>query len=209
MEISKLDRKQSYVGNTIKVFISYANEDKESASCVKDFLEKYGIEVFLAHEDINPTEKWEGIILRKLDACDIFMPLLTENFKKSDWTNQETGIALAKNKWIIPIKIEIDPYGFIWKIQALKLNNSEIEKCYPKILDVICNNKNFTESLKDCLIKGFVNSSSFKSAEILAEELDKFDFFKPEQIREIFRGSIYPEFDTPQVFSLAFENRNR
>ena len=76
-------------------------------------MELSGLKAFLAHDDIEPTQEWEGVIIDNLKDCDVFIPLLSENFKESTWTDQETGIAVSEEKLIIPLKIDIDPYGFI------------------------------------------------------------------------------------------------
>ena len=77
----------TYVGRTVRVFVSYATANKILAGNLKVALEEFGLEVFLAHEDINPSAEWPGAILQNLKSTDIFMPLITENFKTSLWTD--------------------------------------------------------------------------------------------------------------------------
>ena len=77
-----------------------------------------------------------------LRECDIFIALLTRAFSESDWTDQETGFALALGKTIIPVKLHRDenPHGFIDHIQALKWNK---ESSYASAWDVAaCIGKN-------------------------------------------------------------------
>ena len=94
----------------IRVFLSYSSHDKELAGQVKKELESRGLEAFLAHEDIEPTQEWEGVILENLKACDVFIPLLSENFKESEWTDQETGVAVSEEKLIIPEEFRYIPF---------------------------------------------------------------------------------------------------
>lgn len=106
----------------MKVFISYSHLDKELAGSVKKELESCGgFKVFLAHEDIQPSNEWIDEILKQLKECHIFIPILTDNFSKSDWTDQEVGIAIAGNKTIIPFKFSIDPHGFMSRYQGLRI----------------------------------------------------------------------------------------
>ncbi len=43
----------------MEIFVSYLHLDKELAGKVKGSLKHYcGLEVFLAHEDINPSSEW-------------------------------------------------------------------------------------------------------------------------------------------------------
>jgi hypothetical protein len=64
----------------LRVFLSYHSSDKSLAGEIKHHLNGYGLDAFLAHEDIQPTEKWQTRILAELKRTDVFLPLLTENF---------------------------------------------------------------------------------------------------------------------------------
>ena|SRR2546422_1977921 len=110
-----------------KIFVSHSHHEKEIAGWIKGELERFGAFGFVAHEDINPTEEWQGAILKNLKECDVFLALLSGNFATSDWTDQESGIAIALGKVIVPVKVNLDPYGFIGKYQALKWDSEEPE----------------------------------------------------------------------------------
>ncbi len=71
----------------LRVFISYTSLDKKLAGELKSYLAQYGIRVFLAHDTINPTDEWQVKILEALEKMDVFIPLLTKEFKLSDWTD--------------------------------------------------------------------------------------------------------------------------
>jgi len=170
----------------IRVFLSYSSLDKEIAGQLKVALELQGIKAFLAHDDIEPTQEWEGVIIDNLKVCDVFIPLLSENFKESTWTDQETGIAVSEEKLIIPLKIDIDPYGFIGKIQALKINES-ISDTRDNILNII-KKSSVSDRLKNSLIIALVESKSFGSANANAIGLREYETFSKDQIDRIFRG---------------------
>ncbi|MCL4378358.1 MAG: toll/interleukin-1 receptor domain-containing protein [Actinobacteria bacterium] len=123
----------------IKVFISYSTIDKEIAHQVSRKLEGWGLDVFLAHEDIEVSEQWKEIILKNLYSCDVFIPIITENFKNSDWTSQEVGIAFAGEKdiFIVPLKKgNFIPFGFIFPIQAKDINEDKFELSIIKKLNI-------------------------------------------------------------------------
>ena len=84
-------------------------------------MDKIGIQSFIAHQDIEPTKDWDTIIIEQLKSSLLFMAVLTKNFQQSEWCAQETGIALATNSIILPVKIDIDPFGFINKKQAFTM----------------------------------------------------------------------------------------
>ncbi len=64
----------------MKAFISYSTQDKKYGAAVKAVLEEINIESFLAHDDVMVSEKWKERILAELRKCEIFIPLLSENF---------------------------------------------------------------------------------------------------------------------------------
>ncbi|HEX2897167.1 MAG TPA: toll/interleukin-1 receptor domain-containing protein [candidate division Zixibacteria bacterium] len=121
----------------LKVFLSYSSLDRILAGKVKSELVKYGVNVFLAHEDIEPSEEWINIIQENLDTCHVFIILLTQNSKISSWVDQESGQAYNKGTLIIPLKINCDPYGFLGKFQALTLHEDLVESAGIKIITKI------------------------------------------------------------------------
>lgn len=70
----------------MRAFISYSTEDKAAAGAVKRALSTYNIDCFLAHEDIHVSEEWRERILEELTACHVFIPLLSQAFKRSGTT---------------------------------------------------------------------------------------------------------------------------
>jgi len=142
---------------SILVFLSYSSKDKDLAGEIKRCLEEFGVEVFLAHEDIRPTEKWKKVILDHLHRCDIFVPIVTKNFKESDWTDQETGIALGKNKMIIPIGRDIMPYGFLEDDQAITVN--DVSRLCNQVCELI--KGAFSNPYISILIQGIEESETF------------------------------------------------
>ncbi len=104
----------------IRAFLSYSTDDKVLAGKIKYTLEAFwNFDIFLAHEDLDPSVEWESEILRNLHNCELFMPLISPNFHKSKWTDQESGIAFNKSKVILPICTpDNPPYGFLNQYQA-------------------------------------------------------------------------------------------
>lgn len=136
----------------IRVFLSYSTTDNKLVGEIKEKLESSGIEAFLAHEDIEPSEDWIEIIILNLKECDVFIPFLSENFKKSKWTDQESGIAFTRDKLIIPINIGLVPYGFIGKYQTLPYENSS-DACEKIIETMMKKNPLMKKRIQDDLRK--------------------------------------------------------
>lgn len=182
--------KNTSVEDRVNVFLSYSTVDGELAGRIKNELESFGLSVFMAHEDINPSEEWQKTILENIEDCDVFMSLLTQEFKESDWTDQETGIAFVNGKVIIPIKVDIDPYGFIGKFQALRLNRSNIPDGAKTIVNTILDKDELKEKMVDSLIERFVDSWSYDDAGIKAELLLKLDGLTQKRIERIVEGTL-------------------
>lgn len=109
----------------LKAFISHSTNQKKSAHNLKESLKLYKIDCFVAHDDINPSEKWESEIIKALNTMDIFISIITDDFNESIWCQQEAGFAIARNVDIINIRFpEKDktshylPKGFLSFIQG-------------------------------------------------------------------------------------------
>lgn len=173
----------------LKVFISYSSQDKVLAGLFKQCFENYaGFSVFLAHEDIAPALDWELNIIKNLKEADVVIPLITDNFRNSDFTDQELGMALALNKIIIPFKLsDINPYGFIKKIQALRCytGQTDIINAVTKLVFVLIDNDEFSkyqDLVIDSVVEAFCKSNSYKTSSIIIRILTKIKSFNKDQI---------------------------
>jgi len=180
---------EDFTVRPLRVFLSYSSEDKRIAGEIKSYLKSLGFDVFLAHEDIEPSVEWQEKIIQNLKDCDVFLPIISENFQRSKWTDQETGFALALNKLIIPISLGTLPYGFIGRLQALKLENDIHDACR-KIIKTIEKNPDCKKIICDQLIKSFIKSGNYNQANNLAERLSKYEPFKDKQIKMIVKGYL-------------------
>lgn len=86
-----------------EVFLSYHHDDKLLAANVRGQLESLGCVAFLAHEDIEVSAEWRAEILRHLDTCSGLIAIVTDNFSKSPWTNQEVGVVIGKTKPVVSL----------------------------------------------------------------------------------------------------------
>lgn len=114
------------------VFISYAVADKKLAGDLKRELDKHGLRVFLAHEDIEPSEKWRDKIIADLKSSGTFIALRTKNYLGRPYTEQECGFALALKKRILTISVDTgaEDMGFCSEFQGERFNNGEEQKIF-------------------------------------------------------------------------------
>lgn len=111
-----------------KLFISHLSTFKKTIGHLKTALEKYGISSFVAHEDIEPTKEWQEEIEKGLFSMDALCAVLMPGFKESNWTDQEIGVAVGRSVLIIPIRKDLDPYGFIGKYQGFQSQEKILTK---------------------------------------------------------------------------------
>lgn len=199
---------------SLRMFFSYSTKDKKIVGELKDKLEKIGFEVFLAHEDLKPLVEWQEEIIKNLVRCDIFIPVFTENFKESEWTNQEVGIAVATNKFIIPLQVTVAPFGFIGKFQSLKANATDLEVTTKEIVKLIKNRSQFSEDLKNFVINSLALSGSFEDAKVRSKLLEDFENFSQEQVNRILTATkennqIHSSFAAKKVLLNFFEKYKR
>jgi hypothetical protein len=185
----------------LSVFVSYSVKDKELAGHIKKCLEEYfGLQIFLAHNDISPATEWEPEIVEKLRTTDLFVILLSKNSLNSVFVNQEIGMALAWKKKIIPVSLDntTNPFGFINKIQACKteLNSSgeiDITETCLTIFFIFATHKNFSyarfqKRSVDCVVSALSTSASYPTSIAIAKILEKLSLqrvFTKKQISEI------------------------
>lgn len=173
--------------DSIRIFISYSTRDKEAVGALKQHLELFGFEVFIAHDDIGAGLEWQDEIITHLERSDVFVPVLTGRFHDSEWTDQEVGMALALNKLIIPVKISVTPYGFMGRFQALK-SGAYPQQIASGIVDTIMSSDSFKNSMRVFFIKRLHESLSFQEAKVRSRLLSQFSGFTREDIALLYHA---------------------
>jgi hypothetical protein len=169
----------------MNTFISYASDIKKTAGRIKGYLDRYGFNCFLAHEDIQPQTEWPKEIIAALEQCDLFLPLLTTGFTESFFCQQETGFAYCRDVEILPVMISKAPMGMIADLQAVKFNQEDFESSCWKIVVHVGKKKTLSRSVLDALIIWLGESGTYNEAAERAKKiLNEFDFSK-EQISDI------------------------
>ncbi|MBA7529681.1 hypothetical protein ES705_21879 [subsurface metagenome] len=174
----------------MRIFLSYSNMDKKLAGKIKSEFEKYYFTVFLAHDDISPSVEWIEKIIRELKRCHIFIPVLTNHFKNSDWTNQESGIAHILKKMIVPLKIHINPYGFISRFQAFSLKPKAIVDSCNKLVLTLAERPKVGNFIRDSLVRRFGDSNSYDDAASNAKALVRVKKYTRRQINQVIKHAV-------------------
>lgn len=169
----------------IKVFLSYSTTNKQLVKGIKDELGKYKLSVFLAHEDIRPSIQWQEEILQALGKCDVFLPVLTKEFKASHWTDQEFGVAIALNKLVFPISVNQKPYGFITRYQTHKFFSPEPQSLAVTLLGVLAADRRFKDRLKPGFLHRWCLAGERTQSRLLTPILQQLSPFSYREMNQI------------------------
>jgi hypothetical protein len=133
---------------------------------------------------------------------DAFVALLTKKYHNSKWTDQEVGFAVARSVPIIPVKLDIDPYGFIGRLQALSCDWGEAPLALAKLLIR-------QPQMVEAYIGALPKCLSFDQGNTLASVLPSIDTLSKEQadrLMNVFnddsqlRGSFGFSGEKPSIF---------
>jgi hypothetical protein len=73
-------------------------------------------------------------------------------FKESNWTDQEVGVAVGRGVLVIPIRKELDPYGFIGKYQGFQSLGKNIDQVAEGVFSIISKNPKTRNRIISCLV---------------------------------------------------------
>lgn len=148
----------------VRLFISHTAAHKKIAAALSQSLVQYGISAFVAHEDVQPSQEWQDVIEEALRTCHALGALLTPDFPQSSWTDQEVGAAFLRGALIVPVRLGIDPYGFVAKFQGLEGQNKPSDALAEEIFKVIVNHQSTRAHAAHALVSVFEESTSWKEA---------------------------------------------
>jgi len=170
----------------VSVFLSHADEDKKTARAIANEMTKYGIDVFVAHDDIEIGADWKSTLIEKILQCDIFVVLLTKNFHSAQYTDHEVGMAVFLKKRIMPISFDkSSTYGFMSDSQAKPISEEIDPDEIKNISDVIIAYSDEGKRQMDQLIQDFKQSSNYADANAFARVIFQRRKFHPDQINAL------------------------
>jgi len=164
-----------------RLFLTHCASYKAPVAKLQTALAGRGISAFVAHADIEPTKEWEEEIERALQTMEALAAMLTSDFPQSRWCDQEVGIALGQGKLVIPVKVDIDPYGFLGKHQALRAPRDAPEVTAPAILDILLKHPGTTVSMTNAVVGAFADAWNFATAKTLVGVLEALPKVSKEQ----------------------------
>jgi len=121
-----------------RLFISHTSAFHEFASAIAKILhDRYGIDGFVAHADIEPSADWQNEIEASLKSMDALLALLTPGFSQSYWCNQEVGWALGRPCLAVSVWAGEDPRGFVGRFQGVPGGDGNVLRIADTVFDVL------------------------------------------------------------------------
>jgi len=89
-----------------QIFISYSRVDTKFVTRLIDDLSKQGLDIWMDQSDIGAGQRWDSVIQDALEACGLFIIILSPHSVESENALDELSFAINSNKRIIPILLE-------------------------------------------------------------------------------------------------------
>lgn len=89
-----------------RTFISYSRSNRDFALSLAKELRSSGFDIWLDQLDIPTGSRWDDEVEQALEACEIFMVILTPDSISSNNVKDEIGYAIDNNKRILPVLLQ-------------------------------------------------------------------------------------------------------
>ena len=162
-----------WASESIRVFISHLAEEGVRATQLKIAMEAWGLDGFVAHLDIDPGAQWATEIETALASCDALVAILTDGFGASAWCDQEVGWALGRNVPVIPVRVDLAPYGLLGSTQAVRWLRTipAADEVAKQILMVLIRDPRMAARAIDSMVGRLERAESFARANAIAGKL--------------------------------------
>lgn len=163
---------EPWEGEGFRLFLTHVAKKKKVAHTLKSHLRYFGVDAFVAHEDIRAGKEWQVVIESALASCDALAGLLHDGFRKSDWCDQEVGIAYGRGIPVVPIQYDLLPYGFFGSLQAvLNARDLTAKSLARQLVTVLLKDKRTSHKLTESIVCCLIDACSFEQANGLSRLL--------------------------------------
>ncbi len=157
---------------SFRLFLTHIAPEKSDAVELKTALALYGVDGFVAHEDVDPGSEWLKQIQAALRSCDALVGLLHDGYQESKWCDQEVGIVIGRDRPVIPVRIDLMPYGFFGQVQAVNGSQKQWPRLAREIVDILLNEKRTKDRLLEAIVTALTEAHSYNQANRLASLLE-------------------------------------
>jgi hypothetical protein len=201
--IAQIDVERLWKPGMLRLFLSHVSAHKVAVAKLKWEFREYGVSCFVAHEDIEPTLQWQHEIELALRSMHALVALLTTDFHASNWTDQEIGFALGREVLVIPVRLGLDPYGFIGRVQGAPGSFDNPAKLASSSVNMLLKNKGTAPQMQEALVVGLEQAGSFASSKAVVSKLEDLAHLTVDQVRRIqaacaANGQVSGSFGVPE-----------
>jgi hypothetical protein len=164
-----------------RMFLSHVTAHKKQVGELKRALGQIGVAAFVAHEDIEPSLEWQREIELALGSMHALAALLTTDFHQSSWTDQEVGWAMGRGVPVIPVRLGVNPYGLMGKIQANEGNLNFSSLTAQGIVEVLLKNEVTHTRMRAALVEAFGRASSWETRKAMLQLVEQVTDFTEEE----------------------------
>jgi len=168
-----------------RLFLSHVSSEKAQVGALKQHLSGLAVSAFVAHEDIEPSREWLREIDLALASAHALAALLTPGFHESRWTDQEIGIALGRGVTVIPVRLGIEPYGFIARQQALAGRLGNPKELAADIASLLSRNPHTAATRRSMLVRSLETSRCYVETHDAMRLLQDASGFTPEELARL------------------------
>lgn len=190
MAPSEIEVKRIWKNGYFRLFLSHLSEEKLHVSKLKIELERWGIDAFVAHEDIEPSLKWQDEIELGLRSMHALVALISPKFHESKWTDQEIGWALGREVLVLPVRLGKDPYGFFGKFQGISGTFDAVNELASSIATTLLSNSQTHAAMRRSLAYAFSKANTYKTAQMLKRVVVGIHDFSDEEKAIILKACV-------------------
>jgi hypothetical protein len=179
-------------GSTFRLFISHTHPNAAFAAAIKKYLQRFLIESFVAHDDIEPSKRWIRVIESALLTCHAGIAIITPDFRESQWCDQEVGFLLARSLVVVPLMRGPDPHGFLSEVQGIKLKpNTSAQRAGDDVLRILASSDETRDRVAPSVVRFYAASKNFDNARQACRLLGRIpkEAWTPEMVHEVERAA--------------------
>lgn len=155
----------------LKLFFSHLSKSRTFAEKVSERLKGLGVEVLVAHRDIEPSQDWQTVLANGLDQCDGLVAFIESGFRESGWCDQEIGWALGRHCPVLCLfRDGMAPYGLAGRLQGVAFESSSDEVVSEQIL-AWSSTGPLSGRLLESLVNAIEHSNSFDQTRTIVRTL--------------------------------------